>query len=624
MTHPRNVTDNGSWPYALELFEQGDSAFVDEIRRITDADRLGDFAARWHADRRPAARDLLHAYLDRSLNTFRHEALVKRLFKLAEGAWDDELMAWFLVAFDRTVRRVRRKVRHHDSATLLTQTDATALLARWEAAGYGQTNLWAWGGQFHVYGVRSEEALAVPAGKVIWRPEGEAAHHPNPIPEYHRTILERKWLFSLRTRRYLRRRTWRYFRRLGRQHPDRFVPAVATALKGYTDADVADGLALLDNWGLIHILFHHSPAIQSGRKDWTVAEGHALDELAPAPIYEDLWKAAPQALFDLVKAARCRPVRRWALLLLQRYGGATLATVSPEEWFTLLGHESAEVAAFAAERLRSLPDLSVLGLDRWLALLEDPNPQTVEIVCDLLASRLRPDGLTLEQTTRLAGSRPLPVAWLGFRWLRTKTPAGAADYRALLALADAQAEPLRPEIVRWVRGVLGSAPSFDPAWVLEFLDSRHADVRAEGWRWFQEEPRTRDDVAIWRKMLESPYDDVRLLLVADLEGRVARGGNDLADAGTLDDELLRFLWASVLLNVNRGGRAKPVVVGQVVRRLGRRPAEAAALLPLLAVALRSLRGPEWRVGLAGIVGLVERHPDLGPLVKTAFPELRLV
>ena len=49
MTHPRNVTDNGSWPYALELFEQGDSAFVDEIRRITDADRLGDFAARWHA-----------------------------------------------------------------------------------------------------------------------------------------------------------------------------------------------------------------------------------------------------------------------------------------------------------------------------------------------------------------------------------------------------------------------------------------------------------------------------------------------------------------------------------------------------------------------------------------------
>ena len=40
--------------------------------------------------------------------------------------------------------------------------------------------------------------------------------------------------------------------------------------------------------------------------------------------------------------------------------------------------------------------------------------------------------------------------------------------------------------------------------------------------WLQDEARARDDVTLWRRLLESPYDDVRLWLVADLENRVAR------------------------------------------------------------------------------------------------------
>ena len=95
------------------------------------------------------------------------------------------------------------------------------------------------------------------------------------------------------------------------------------------------------------------------------------------------------------------------------------------------------------------------------------------------------------------------------------------------------------------------------------------------------------------------------------------------DQAQLDPGLVRFLWASVLLNVHRGHRAKPLVVRQMVRRLQRHPEEAARLLPILAVALRSVRGPEWRAGLAGVVQLVERCPDAAPAVQTAFPELQL-
>jgi hypothetical protein len=231
--------------------------------------------------------------------------------------------------------------------------------------------------------------------------------------------------------------------------------------------------------------------------------------------------------------------------------------------------------------------------------------------------------VTLEQAVRLAVSRPVPAARLGFRWLQAKGPFGASECRVLLGLVEAQAEPVRPELVGWLRGVLAGVPEFRADWVMEFLDSRHADVREEGWKWFRVEPRARDDVGIWQKLLESPYDELRVRIVAALEERVGTRGKPVVDADRLDAELVRFLWAAVLLNVHRGGRTKPLAVGQLVSRIARRPGEAAALLPILAVALRSVRGPEWRAGLSGVVQLVGKNPELTPVVRAAFPELKL-
>src|SRR5262249_56387849 len=100
-----------------ELFDQGDPAFVDQLRRVTDAEKLGKFGGAWLKDRRPASRRLMLEYLGRPLNAFRHEALVKRLFKKAEQAGDDEVMAHFLVLFDRSVRRGRKNRRFTEDRT---------------------------------------------------------------------------------------------------------------------------------------------------------------------------------------------------------------------------------------------------------------------------------------------------------------------------------------------------------------------------------------------------------------------------------------------------------------------------------------------------------------------------
>jgi len=113
------------------------------------------------------------------------------------------------------------------------------------------------------------------------------------------------------------------------------------------------------------------------------------------------------------------------------------------------------------------------------------------------------------------------------------------------------------------------------------------------------------------------------LLVAELEDRIAGSDATRAETAPLDSEMVRLLWATVLLNIHRGSRSKPLVVRQLVRRVQRKPEEAAELLPMLAVALRSVRGPEWRAGLTGVVQMVESRPELRPTVEQAFPELEL-
>jgi hypothetical protein len=77
----------------------------------------------------------------------------------------------------------------------------------------------------------------------------------------------------------------------------------------------------------------------------------------------------------------------------------------------------------------------------------------------------------------------------------------------------------------------------------------------------------------------------------------------------------------VLLGVHRGGRQKVKAVRQLADAIAAEPARAAALLPVLAVAIRSVRGPEMRAGLAAVMSLVAQRPELSGAVREKLPEL---
>jgi hypothetical protein len=614
----------GSWSLAEELFRRGDPAFGDELRRVHAAERLGDFAARWIADPRPFAHKALLDYLSWPLNCYRHEALVKRLFKLAERAGDDELMGAFLAAFDRTIRRVCKTITRHRHRTFSSQDAAEAAIRAWQVEGYESGPISSWSGRFFAYAWKRGPAVVVPANTVMPRPKGKGwlGRNPRtgerielgprgPTTDAERKRFEKKFLlFSLPTRRYLRRRAWRYFRLLGKRDPARYVRAVVGFLMRYTDADTDSDIHLLDNWGLTHALFHDSPALVRPARGWDFAAGCSLGDLTPAPYLESAWAADPSAVFAVLLGAHCRAVRQWAVWLTRKHHEGWLAAQPLTTLLKLADHVDPDLSALGFDLLEKAPDLNTVPVEEWLARLGGDDLEKLHRLSDLLLRRLDPARLPTADALRLALYRSRPVAELGLALLKARTWS-ANDAALLLPLVQSESEVVRPELTRWLRETLSGFGPLRGEWILEFLDSKHADVRAAGWQWLGASP-LRDEAAVWYRLVESPYDDVRGPLVAELARRAAGA----------DPDTVRMLWATVLLNIARGGRHKPGVVAQVVTRLAEHPGEADRLLPLLAVAVRSLRGPEFRAGLAGVVRLAEMNTELVPAIRQQFPELQ--
>jgi hypothetical protein len=602
----------GSWALAEELFARGDTAFVAELRRIHDPERLGKFAARWLADPRPVARRLLTEYLSLPLNAYRHEALVKRLFKSAEKAGDDELMGLFLVALDRSIRRARKKISRSKWDSLSSRAEAEAKLRQWQSEGYAPGHVSGSGARFYAYAHKTEEVIVARNDSMPRPPEGKARSSAQNLGDAYRQRLERRYvLFSVPTRRYLRRRAWRYFRKLGKANIDRYRSAALKYLKHYTDSDVDSDIHLLDNWGLVHTLFFDSPALVRPAKGWELATGKSLADLAPSPRFPAAWTNSPEALFELLTRANCRTVRQWAVWMLRQHQPDWLMRQPVGALLALSDHIDPDVSALGYDLLERHTDLGSVPVETWLARLAGDDLDRLERLSALLARRLDPVRVAMTDAVQLARNRSLPIARLGWTLLKGRSrQRGDTDPATLLTLTDAECAALRPDLVKWLRTRLIESSKVQAEWLLEFLDSKYADVRAVGWTWLSETP-LQNEPAIWHRLLESPYDDVKAKLIGDLSLR----------ATGADMDAVQLLWASVLLNIHRGGRYKPGVVAQVADRLIEHPAESDRLLPLLAVAVRSLRGPEFRAGLTGVVRLLERNAELRPSIARQFPEL---
>ncbi len=568
-----------------ECFAGEDARFIAALRQVEQPKVLAALADRWKADPRPWARAQIFAYLDLPLDVPGHQPLVKRLFKAAEARRDDELLGAFLVAFDTLVRRARRTRYRWDRAS------RTAL---------------------------EEDYLASPRD-VLPREVSQSLQHPKTGV---RTVISQRGqrvvsgrLFTNRTRHYLRRRAWRYFRWLGYARPADFPAAIAPALRRYDDEDLAKGENILDSWALLNICFRGSDVLEFTPVHLRLKPGRTLAELRASPRFAPAWEtpAALHLLLGLVSQARAQLVRLWAMDLLRTVSARVPVEFTVEEIFPLLDHADERVQVFGADLFAAHPGLATLPLATWLRLLGTRNVAALDTVCAAFKRHVTSERLTLAQCVDLACVQPVPVARLGVGLLTARTLL-AADHAALGPLAGARCAAVAAELARWALGHVGSRGHYDLGLVSRFFDSLSQEIRDAAWAWLKPDTAAYDDPILWSRLTETPFEDLRLQLIDHLALRLKMPA--------LTADQLAPVWCAVLLGVHRGGRQKLKAVRDLAAAIACEPASAPKLLPVLAVAVRSVRGPEMRAGLAAVMTLLAARPELTDAVRARLPELQ--
>jgi len=419
-------------------------------------------------------------------------------------------------------------------------------------------------------------------------------------------------LFKYRTRYYLRRRAWRYFRWLGHRDAPAYVAAMAKALGAFDDADLQRGENILDSWALLHACFGEHDALEFGATHIGIKDGRTLGELSPAPMFADAWKKPESAplLLSLIIRARAKLVRIWATQLFEREH--TNFAVPFDTVRALLEHEEPEVQQFGAKLLESSGALATLPVDSWLKLLQTKNDEALQRICDAFSKHVSGDRLNLAQCIELANVRSVPVARLGQQYLKERAVASPAEREQIAQLGNAKCAAVAAELTAWALGFFGKEYSADL--VIRFFDGPLSETRVAAWDWLLKDSPGLADAALWSRLAETPHDDLRLRVVDYLQRETKLPG---ADANKLEN-----IWRSVLLGVHRGGRQKAKAVQQIARAINENPASVESLLPVLAVAARSVRGPEARAGLAAIVGVAEAQPQLAETIRRFLPELK--
>lgn len=561
MARSKTIKEGDSSTLLLtEYFDTGDERFYETLLASTAARKLQVFAPRWYMDKRKFARDALIRYIDDGCDRPHHRPVVKKIFKHAEAANDHEVMAHFFLVLDRMAPRVltaKRRRRRSGTAPMVLRTDPT-------------------------------------------------------LPAY-RSEADRQGRFTVKTRRYLQRRVWRYFRQIGQADATQYIAMLAPILAQYTDAQFEPTHKMLDCWSLMHALFWGNGVISREIDGVRVRTGCSMADLTPQPWNEPAWRlsSAFMPLFALVLRGQSTLVRNIALMLLRKYHGPALKKVPLAQIVALLKSPYSQAQTLSGELLENAAGLESFTLTEWLGLLQIDNPYALPVLCRLVARHIAPESVSLEQCVQLACTRAAPVAELGLQWLRSHNPSSPAELESLLALRNAPADVVRGPATEWLLGLLESSSYARVEQVRELADSMHHDVRERVLNMLAMGGKFADEHTLWAALAESPHDDVRAFLMKHLTARM--------DA--LTPESVLHLWATVLLSVHRGSRTKQAVLKQLSLSVVSEPERAETLLPLLAIALRSVRAPERRGALAAITQAVQKNASIRSTVRKHLPEL---
>lgn len=610
------ATDAASTLLLDELLDAGDVRVLDELLASKAQKKLAHVAQKLLTDPRDFARKVLLGYLADGCDRPGHRVFVKTVFKHVEEHQDVELMAGFAVAFDRSVRRrlVTESRWDWQARQLVTQkvlrepADLMLRLPLWRGERPTYTN--------PISGLRT----------TVHRP-----HIPlrPPRTRWERSRTTNRWeqvregggdegvdplRFTFSTRRYLQRRTWRFFRRFAKQSPIVYRKHVLRALPHFEDQHLSSVEALLDGWFLLHVLYGRSEVLDRQPLGAVVAPGKLLADLQFAPYCPEAWKDCERELFELLTTAKSRPVRRFAAWALQTNHPEALQGMPVKQLAALLKSPHAEVQAVAAKLLDTAKGMESLPISDWLELLQVPSPEVLIAICAAVKKHVLPSRLSLEQCVQLACAKAAPVSELGLSWAKQRPPRSAAELELILKLRHAECVSTRKEAADWLAQQLLIRDDARPVFVRELLDARYVEVRAAAMGLMEKDHRFGDAVELWLAMSETPWPDVRERFLTQFEAREK----------SFPAETLQRVWATTLLAPHRGNRARRQAARQVADRLIAKKEERAQLVRLLGFTLRSVRVTERRAALSQLVRAATADAELKTLLATALPELKFL
>ena len=401
------------------------------------------------------------------------------------------------------------------------------------------------------------------------------------------------------------------------REPETYVREISRALHRYRDEDFATGENIIDNWSLMHACYFSHGAITFTNAHTNIRQGRSLDQLEPAPYQPKVWltEAGANALIELLADANGSVVRLWAMEYLARDHTEAIENVGIDFLIRLLGNPDARVQQFAAELFRKHPKLPTLSLEDWFKLLDESGPNVLGLICDSMREHVAEARLSNEQIVRLACKIQVPVCEIGYEYVRTRHASNPITASELRGLAQCECRQKSNEIAAWAIEEI-SKLDYSADHVVDFFDSLEQPMRAAALKWLSDpESKGYDDVELWTRLVEAPFGDVRIQMVEHLEKRLSLPGKETDD--------LAPLWASVILNVHSGGRTKPKAVRQLSQAITDDTSRAKKLIPVLAIALRSIRRPEMRMALSNVVTLAVEKPELRSQIESAIPELNL-
>jgi hypothetical protein len=348
-----------------------------------------------------------------------------------------------------------------------------------------------------------------------------------------------------------------------------------------------------------------------------LSPGQSLANLSAAPYRPEIWKTAEGAtqLINLVGNGQSSLVRVWAMELLRRDHQQAISQIDMKILVSLLKHTDARVQEFASQLFRDHQGLASMTVSAWLEVVEQSDRSLLPMICDAMTKHVASARLENPQLLLLATAEPVPVAALGLRMLQERHQQRRLTPTEVAQLSRAQCAATAEEMTTWALRQLNSDENYSVDSVVEFFDGLLEPMRAAAMTWLEDSSsHGHDDAVLWSRLIETPFDDVRLRLVDCLQHRTT-----LHD---VDVNSLNHLWCSVLLGVHRGGRAKLKAMQQIQAAILRDSRHATKLLPVLSVAARSLRAPERRGAIAAMASLRNGNPELEAAIRSHLPEFQ--